>query len=183
MSISSVFWSAADVFNRYTFIQVFTAVIFMSSNLLNMDLVWVKTIRFQCDEIVTFVVFFHAVKNPGADIGLILYVSAGALTSLYLYCYFGEYTSNTFEKYPQYLYASHWYELPVKFQTYFVLLIGNSQQSLIYDGFKLVSLNLATFLDVSGRFVSLQYSVQVRVQEDASSTNSKTKGDFSFIWH
>lgn len=92
---------------------------------------------------------FQAFQNPGADIGIIIYVTTIAITNLYFYCYFGDYTSNTFKDYPRYLFESNWYKLPIEYQKYFILIIASSQRPLTYDGFRLVSLNLETFLKVT----------------------------------
>lgn len=42
----------------------------------------------------------------------------------------------------------HWYQLPNKYQMYLILMIGNGEQPLEYDGFRLVIINRGIFLKV-----------------------------------
>lgn len=96
----------------------------------------------------SFFVTFQSIQDPGADIGVIMYVTFIALLNLYLYCYFGHFTTNTFALYPRYFFETDWFKLPANMQKYFIILLGNSNKPLTYDGFKLISLNLETFLKV-----------------------------------
>lgn len=94
---------------------------------------------------------FQSLRHPGVDIGVILYVTFIALLNVYLYCYFGDATTATFAKYPQYFFESKWYALPVNIQKYYIILLGNSHKPLIYH--RLISLNLETFLKVCILFI------------------------------
>lgn len=48
------------------------------------------------------------------------------------------------------LYESNWPVLAPNLQKYFVIMIGNTQQPIYYNGFGLVVLNLEAFGKVSG---------------------------------
>lgn len=83
------------------------------------------------------------------DIGVILFATIESLSNLYVYCYFGDYTSSSFEMYPQYLFEMRWYQLPIEFQRYLVLMIANGQLPLQYDGFRLVIINRGIYIKVN----------------------------------
>lgn len=47
------------------------------------------------------------------------------------------------------LFESHWQQLPIDLQKYFILIIGNMHKPLYYHGSGVLILNLETFRDVS----------------------------------
>lgn len=75
-----------------------------------------------------------------------------SLSSVYVYCYAGTFTTTNFELLEQYPYETYWYLMPNDIQRYIVLIIKNAQQPFVYDGFRLVSLNLITFAKVGPNF-------------------------------
>lgn len=74
---------------------------------------------------------------------------ANSTLNLFLYCFFGGFASDNFNKMATKLYKSDWLELPINLQKYFILMIGNVQKPLYYHGFGIVILNLETFTKVS----------------------------------
>lgn len=78
-----------------------------------------------------------------------MYATFSSLLNLYIYCYFGTFTTSNFEQLETYIYESEWYHLPNDLQKYFIMMIKNAQQPLTYDGFRFVSLNLITLAKVS----------------------------------
>lgn len=146
----SHFLSAATIFNRHALNQIFNNALLLSSDILDMALVWIRLLL--GTKIILLLIFtfeqFQTFKNPRTDFGLIVYVTMVTLMNLYIYCYFGEYTSSSFAKYTKYFYESNWTNLPIKYQKYLIPLIGNSQRPMLYDGFQLAPLNLSTFLKV-----------------------------------
>lgn len=56
----------------------------------------------------------------------------------------------SFEKYTRNIeiYHMRWYQLPIEYQTYLVLMIGYGQQPLQYNGYRLVIINRGTSLKV-----------------------------------
>lgn len=153
----SLFWSSAKIFNRFLLIHVLSAIVFISSDFLNMNLVRLKSgifyLAISCFLKSSFA--FQIFQNHATDIGVILFATSQSVSDLYVYCYFGDYTTNSFEKYTQYLCEMRWYRLPIEYQKYLILLIGNGQQPLQYDGYRLVIINRGTFLKVTTSIISL----------------------------
>lgn len=81
----------------------------------------------------------------------VLHIMSGILTSastLFLYCHFGVMASDSFSKYADCLYKMPWYELPINYQKYYLLMIQNSQMTLGFNGLGLVPINLETYTKV-----------------------------------
>lgn len=47
------------------------------------------------------------------------------------------------------LFEANWYEMPIQYQKYFIIIIQNMRQSLFYHGSSLAILNLETFITVT----------------------------------
>lgn len=75
--------------------------------------------------------------------------SAVSLSTLFLYCYFGQVATDCYEGMANTLYESNWLHLPSNLQKYFVLMIANAQIPENYHGFGIAFLNLNTYLRVS----------------------------------
>lgn len=69
--------------------------------------------------------------------------------NLYFYCYYGNRSTNDYAKMAQLLFESNWNEQPVELQKFFKMMISNAQRPLFYHGFRMVHLNLETYLKVS----------------------------------
>lgn len=76
----------------------------------------------------------------------LLVVMAGE--NIFLYCYFGQMASESFERFSNEYYAMPWFTLPSKHQKYFVLMIGNAQRTVYYDGSGIAKLNLNSLASV-----------------------------------
>lgn len=83
------------------------------------------------------------------DICLYIMLAIFALAILFLYCYFGEMASNSFEKMINLLFECNWSILPVDLQKYLIIMIANAQRPIFYHGFHVIILNLETFGNVS----------------------------------
>lgn len=70
-------------------------------------------------------------------------------SNLFVYCYFGNLATESFEKIEDFVNEFNWHELPVDLQKYFILIIQNSQKPLFFHGSKVIVLNLETFSRVS----------------------------------
>lgn len=70
-------------------------------------------------------------------------------SNLFVYCYFGKLSTESFEKMSNCVNESNWHELSIDLQKYFVLIIQNIQRPVFYHGSKLIVLNLETFTGVS----------------------------------
>lgn len=71
------------------------------------------------------------------------------LSTLFLYCYFGDMASDSHKKISDCAYDMGWYKLPIRLQKYFLLMIENMQKPLFYHGFGIVDLDLRAFIRVS----------------------------------
>lgn len=82
------------------------------------------------------------------DIFILLCAFVCGLLNLYAYCYFGQLTTNCYEKMAECLYEFNWYEKSLDLQKKILLMIQNMQQPVFYHGFGLAVLNLETFVKV-----------------------------------
>lgn len=71
------------------------------------------------------------------------------MANLFLYCYFGELATESFDEMAVTLNDIKWFELPIKLQKYFIVMTLNMQRPLQYNGFAIANLNLYTFISVS----------------------------------
>lgn len=68
--------------------------------------------------------------------------------NLFLYCYYGKRSTNDYAEMAHTLYASNWYQHSAGLQRFFKMMIANAQIPLFYHGFRIVQLNLETYLKV-----------------------------------
>lgn len=68
---------------------------------------------------------------------------------LLLFCTVGSATTENFILFSDAAYDSSWYRLPVKMQTYVLLLIVEGQQECVFQGLGILDLNLISFSKVS----------------------------------
>lgn len=71
------------------------------------------------------------------------------LSTLFLYCYYGKLSTESYEKMADCIYEINWHELPVGLQKDIILMIQNAQRSLRYHGFGMIVLNMDSFCEVS----------------------------------
>lgn len=69
--------------------------------------------------------------------------------NLFIYCYYGMFSTHYYSACSEIVYQSEWVNLPVKLQKPFVLMIAYTQEPVSYHGFHIVDLNLETFTKVS----------------------------------
>lgn len=74
--------------------------------------------------------------------------TSSCMSISYLYCYFGQQSSESFEKMPDTLYEYKWQDLPVKMQKHILIMISSMQKPQYYHGFGIVNLDLKTFIEV-----------------------------------
>lgn len=55
------------------------------------------------------------------------------------------YATDDFLRYSDCVYESSWYELPSKFQSQLILIIGNSHRPVEFSGYGMLTLSLMTF--------------------------------------
>lgn len=71
---------------------------------------------------------------------------------MFVYCYYGEMATGSFENISDALYESDWQNLSLQLQKYYILMIGNAQRPLYYHGFHVSILSLNTFAKVMHGF-------------------------------
>lgn len=97
------------------------------------------------------------------------------ISNLFIYCFFGKLATESFNQMANSLFQSDWFNLPIELQKYYIIIIGNAQQSLFYHGFKIVFLDLETFTKV-GFFLSWCWQTIFRTLK------FETKIFFTFRW-
>lgn len=88
-------------------------------------------------------------KHLGAEFLVIVICVIFSGSNLFLYCYYGKLSTDSYLAFNQSVYESNWYLLPTKIQKSIVHIIGNAQSPVFYHGSHIVNLNLETFLAVS----------------------------------
>lgn len=67
---------------------------------------------------------------------------------LFLYCFFGQMASESYDKMCDCVYDLNWQKLSPNLQKYLVLMIASMQRPLYYHGFVVVTLDLNLFVRV-----------------------------------
>lgn len=88
-------------------------------------------------------------RDVNFEVIFLLLVASVALTDLFLYCYFGRVTTESYENMADNLFGCNWPDLPNELRQYFVIMIADAQRSCCYSGFKLALLNLEKFCSVN----------------------------------
>lgn len=86
------------------------------------------------------------------SINLLIAISAVStgISSLLINCYFGKMATESYVRMVDCVCNKiKWYELPIRLQKYFILMIENMQKPLYYHGFGVIYLKLETFTNVS----------------------------------
>lgn len=65
--------------------------------------------------------------------------------NLFLYCFFGNRTSDNLLDLGDVFYDFKFYKFPGDLQKYLTLMIANTQEPVYYHGFNILNLNLVTF--------------------------------------
>lgn len=82
------------------------------------------------------------------------------MSNLFLYCFFGKVATESYEQISDCMFQANWVTLPVKYQKYFILMIGNSHRPFYFHGFKFAILNLETFTKVN-KFIKFFFTKQI----------------------
>lgn len=91
----------------------------------------------------------QGIRHPDLNICLIFFGFTVSCLNLFLYCHFGQRTTDEYAAIADNLFESDWFKSPVEIQKYFTMMISNAQRPLTYNGFSLVYLDLETFLKVN----------------------------------
>ncbi|XP_031634736.1 odorant receptor 42b-like [Contarinia nasturtii] len=122
------FLESANVYSSFILIQLICSMISMTCVVFQLDL---------------------QLKRFDFSVGLLVSCGLVGVANLFLFCYFGKLATQSFEGMSDALYESDWPELSVRLQKYFIIMVGNTQKSIFYNGFGVAVLNLETFTNVS----------------------------------
>lgn len=174
LSFCSWFVESAKVYSPFAFSKLVSCTFILSCVTFQMDLVVYfffvssDTHKFSSFLLSFSTIFSQQLQHLGYGVIILLMATATNILTLFVYCYFGKLATESFSLMPNRLFESNWQKLPVKLQQYFILMIGNAQQSLHYHRLQIVKLDLETFTKVSVCF-AIQFE-DFNVQKVSSST-------------
>lgn len=101
-------------------------------------------------------------ENVSVNICTVLLVAVIGISNLFVYCYFGKMSSESFERMAISLSEANWCSLPIELQKWFVIVIGMIQKPVCYHGLgrQFLNLNLETFNEVSDENFVLNFSLK-----------------------
>lgn len=88
-------------------------------------------------------------KKPGLLLMIAVICVCWSSMNTFLYCYFGNLSTESFLRVPAWLYSSGWNDLTNTQQKFYIMMIANSQRPLLFHGFGLANLTLETYSKVS----------------------------------
>ena len=77
------------------------------------------------------------------------------ISNLFLCCFFGKLTSESYACIADYLFDLNWHGMPLDLQKYFIMMIANAQIPLNYRGYGTLEMNLQTFTKVRKIFLTI----------------------------
>lgn len=95
---------------------------------------------------------FQQIAQMSNEFGYVIVVLIVGATNLYLYCYFGKLSTESFAKMTECLFECEWQRMEIRVQKYLIMMIANSQKPIYYHGFSVAVLDLETFAKVSEPF-------------------------------
>lgn len=78
------------------------------------------------------------------------------MVNMFVYCYFGKLTNESYEQMNDCIKNRNWYELPIGLQKHFIFIIVNMQKPVYYHGFGVVDIDLELFMKV--KYISYNFS-------------------------
>lgn len=88
---------------------------------------------------------FQSLHHPGLDTGTTFIAICVSGFNLYLYCFFGNRTTDNFLDFGDILWDLKFYEFPIDLQKLMTVMIGNTREKHFYHGFNILNLSLTTF--------------------------------------
>lgn len=88
-------------------------------------------------------------QHPDFELVVLFVAIIVGVSNMFLYCFFGKLSTDSFMKMCQCLFESNWFKIQVDLQKYFILMIADAQKPLYYHGFHMAILNLETFAAVN----------------------------------
>ncbi|XP_031636677.1 odorant receptor 49a-like [Contarinia nasturtii] len=98
--------------------------------------------------------FDSVLQKFNLNIGVLFVCVFVSSFNLFLYCYFGNRSTDECFSYANLLFESSWFELPVMLEKFITVMIANAQRPLFYHGFGVARLNLDTFCSMLRAVIS-----------------------------
>lgn len=89
--------------------------------------------------------YFQQFQHLDTSLALLLLASITGMSTLFLYCYFGTLSTQSFLNMTHALYESNWQDLPVDLQKYVIISLAEMQKPIHYNGLGICNLSLETF--------------------------------------
>lgn len=150
-----IFFLSRDVMRGTVFFQLFVGVTFITITVFNLELVsaimaYTNSIRMICEDYLDS----QATKKMDQNIFVLINCLISGLVFVFAYCYAGSMTTEQFLRYADVSYGTLWYLLPPDLQRYFAFIIADAQRPLIFDGLRIIDLNLSAFTNILKTVVS-----------------------------
>lgn len=148
--ICSWFFVSSDAYSHFIVVQLIANVIYMACSIFELDLVGYFQMEINSNLSFLSFIYFHVqkIKDIDFDIFLLLIALSTGCLSLFLLCFFGKMTTESYANVAASLYDFDWYELPISLQMHWLFMIRNAQRTLHYQGFRVATLDLETFSKV-----------------------------------
>lgn len=150
--------TSSNVYSSFILVQFCCLTLCIACLVFEIDMVALIDISTDVFEFITFAyfikwtVFFQQIQQMNYDISIFVIAICVDSSNPFLYCYFGQLTTESYETIGQHLFESDWQKLPVNLQKYIFLMIQNMQKPLRYNGFGVIVLDLQTFIGVNKAF-------------------------------
>lgn len=159
------FLDSAEIYNPIIMGQMICNMIYLSCAMFGLDLVRINPL-FEISSKLSYFFYikkyfifpFQQLKHLDFYIVTVLISTFIGISNIFLFCYFGKLATESYANLCDYLYEFNWHELPNDLQKYFILMIGNAQQTLYYSGFGMIILDLETFSKVR--------MIQIHIKKD-----------------
>lgn len=137
LSVKHLFYQTAKVYSTFILIQLIGSMVFMAISIFQIDLM---------------------IHDFNISILIMIFGVLISASNLFLYCFYGKHTTDSYIAFADCLFESNWLNLPNDLQKYFVPMIAHAQKPLFYHGY-IVDLNLKTLSKVRIIFESIDFIV------------------------
>lgn len=150
VSVCSWFLDSAKIYSPFGMIQLTSSVICMAITIFNIDSVsfchWIHWPRQFFHTNPYLFAFFQQLGHIDLTMVIIILSVSINLSNLLIYCYFGKWASESYEKMCDCVFFNlNWHKFPIESQKYILVMITNMQKPINYHGFGIVKLDLETF--------------------------------------
>lgn len=95
---------------------------------------------------------FQQIQHPDSDFLTLIIAILCGVANLFLFCFYGKKTTDSYRNIADCLYDCNWHEMPIDQQKYIIMMIMNAQIPLHYHGSRIVIMDLETFVKVRNTF-------------------------------